>query len=228
MTRVSGGVLPLRLEAGLLARIDAAAVEVGLNRSAWIRTLIHSSLDGKEVNARPRAVRDMSLHRVYCGLPGELLKKIEAEAAATNLRRNVFIRRVLHAQLYEGYRFRVLSKRSDEMFGKLTVRLGALQSMVNRVERAVKAIVRDQKYHQLAERADDLLEMNENLTAAFKAVESFTGWVTFEEHRYWRGDLAADDIVRHQAIAGSEVRAREDDDEDFTAGYSEDGAGAGE
>ncbi len=229
MDRERGGLLTLRLDPALLAEIDGEAAASGVSRSAWLRTLIHSVLGHEARSSRPIGRRSLALHRVYCGLPGELLRKVDAEAEATGLRRNVFIRRVLHAQLYEGDRFRVLSDRSDKRFAELKGGLSALQRMVNRIERAVRAIIRDGKYADLAARADDLLAMDENITAAFKEVERFIIEVTFEEHRYWRGDAGGGDIEALRSMRSEEDSdVDNDDDEDLTTGFSEDEAGAGD
>lgn len=230
---MTDAVLKLRCDSSLLAAIDASAAMNGITRSAWVRDQLARSADndagrtGETLTpgALLSAVRDRQ--RVEVRLSKALLKRLDQEAAETELSRGDFIRRTLHAHFYSGDRFRVLSLKSDRRFATLNGRLAALQRMVNTIERAVKAIVRDGKFHELGDRLDDLLVLSENLLGAVQAVTRFATWVTFEEHRYWRRDAAACDLAR-MVNPLERHPAEAEDDEDVFGDLSAGDAGAGE
>lgn len=193
---MTGAKIELRCDQSLIDGIDAEANAMGLSRSAWVRSLIASALDKGEEPTRAtpaagtleRAVYDRQ--RVELRFAKLLLKRIDEEAEDAGLSRNDYIRRALHGRLYRGSRYRVLSARTRGQFNELLGKMSALQRMVNRIEKAVNAIVRDSKHADLEGRADELADLADSLLASFNAVQSFIVWSAREEHIYWRGGEA--------------------------------------
>lgn len=193
---MTGAKIELRCDQSLIEGIDAEANAMGLSRSAWVRSLIASALDKDDQPARAtptagtleRAVYDRQ--RVELRFARLLLKRIDEEAKDTGLSRNDYIRRALHGQLYRGSRYRVLSAKTRDQFNELLGKMSALQRMVNRIEKAVNAIVRDGKHGDLERRADELADLSDSLLASFNAVQSFIVWSAREEHIYWRSSDA--------------------------------------